>query len=337
MKHIFLLVTYFIASYSYAQYKEFNVVNVSLPAELSFYDNQFSGMYVQKENLYLMSESRLQDNAEAKLYSLKLIDIEKKKTDTDFVLPFKKIAIKNLDKLRNRMFELGDDYEGLEAMTIDGNDIYFTVETATPSNNCYMLKGLLQDTIVELDLKVLIPLPKPITKDKKHIYNAGYEAMAKVDNTIYNFFEYNSFEEKNLVVGVMPLTYRDVMIQLPTIQNVPFRITDITQTGKNTFTAINYFYKGEGEDEVYRVPKTDKVNDKLIKDGFGYKSYCRLISLKYKKNKFTWEPLWQFPASYMSYNWECIAAYNDGYFILNDKYTPARPYKSTLLYLEKVK
>ncbi len=337
MKTTLFLISFFMIGLLQAQEKNFKVVNIPLPSDISFYDNQFSGMYVHNEKLYLMSESRLQDSAEAKLYSINIVDIEKSKLDTNYIMPYTKIGIRNLDKLSKRMYELGDDYEGLEAMTIDGEDIYFTVETATPSNNCYMLKGKLQDSIVALDLNVLIPLPKPITKDKKHVYNGGFEAMTKVDNTIFNFFEYNSFEENNLVIAVIPVTYRDVMIQLPTIKNLPFRLTDITKTGKNTFTAINYFYKGEGDDEIYRVPKTDKANDKLIRDGFGYKSYCRLISLKFKKNKFIWKPLWQFPYEYMSYNWECIAAYKEGYFILNDKYTPARPYKSTLLYLETQK
>jgi hypothetical protein len=40
---------------------------------------------------------------------------------------------------------------------------------------------------------------------------------------------------------------------------------------------------------------------------------------------------------YMSYNWEAIAAYKDGYFIMNDKYTAARPYSSVLLYVKPVK
>ncbi len=54
-----------------------------------------------------------------------------------------------------------------------------------------------------------------------------------------------------------------------------------------------------------------------------------------KKLSFTWKTLWEFPAAYNSYNWEGIVTYKKGYFIINDKYTAARPYYSTLLYLEK--
>jgi hypothetical protein len=334
MKPTFFLIAYFITATVYAQQKDFTVQKLSLPSEIEYYDNQFSGMCIYKDVLFLMSESRLQDNREAKLYAIKTADIDRKIMDTSFVLPFKKYTITNLAAMRNKMNVLGDDYEGLEAILMEDNEVYLTVETATPSNNCYLLKGILKDSTIELDIKFLSPLPKPIDKNNNHIYNAGFEAMAMVDKTVLNFFEYNWFSEKNLAIAVTPTTLTSVMYQLPTVEKIPFRITDITKTSKNTFTAINFFYKGDGEDTVYRVNKKDKANDKLIRDGYGYKSYCRLVKLKYKSYKFTWEPLWEFPVEFMSYNWEAIAAYKDGYFIMNDKYTSARPYSSILLYIK---
>ncbi len=337
MKRISILFLLFCCKIVLAQQKDFTVQKLSLPAEIEYYDNQFSGMYIYKEAVFLMSESRLQDNREAKLYAIKTADVDRKMTDTAFVLPFKKYVIKNLEILRNKMNVLGYDYEGLEAIAIEDNEVYLTVETTTPSNKCYLIKGILKDTVVELDVAFLSPLPKPVDKNNNHIYNAGFEAIAIVDKTVLSFFEYNWFSEKNLVIAITPTILTSVMYQLPTIEKIPFRITDITKTGKNTFTAINFFYKGDGEDTVYRVNKKDKTNDKLIRDGYGYKSYCRLLKLKYKNYKFTWEPLWEFPVEYMSYNWEAIAAYKDGYFILNDKYTAARPYSSVLLYVKPTK
>ncbi len=334
MKLFLLLLVNCILINVYVKAQDFTVKNISLPPEIAFYDNQFSGLYVHEGKLFVMSESRLQDKAEAKLYSILLTDLDRKMVDTSFVLPYKKYPIYNLDLLRENMLSRNDEYEGLEAITIKDNIVYLSVETATPSDNCYLLKGILSDTSVMLDLQVMLPLPKPITAENKHIYNAGYEAMALVDETVVSFFEYNSFERNNCAIAITPWSYTGVSYQKNQMEAIPFRITDITKTGKNTFTAINFFYKGDGEDEVYRVPKKDKANDKLIRDGFGYKSYCRLVKLKYKNTKFTWEPLWDFPIEYMSYNWEGIAAYKEGYFVINDKYTAARPYKSVLLYLE---
>jgi hypothetical protein len=75
-------------------------------------------------------------------------------------------------------------------------------------------------------------------------------------------------------------------------------------------------------------------NTKLITENGVFKNYCRLVDIELKGNKVSWRPLWEFPVPYRSYNWEGIAAYKGGYFIINDKYTPARPYKTTLLYLQ---
>jgi hypothetical protein len=101
--------------------------------------------------------------------------------------------------------------------------------------------------------------------------------------------------------------------------------------GKNRFTAINYFYNG-AEDSVYRTPASDP-NTKFIRDGAGYQNYCRLISLQYKRNKVSWKPLFALPKEYITYNWEGLAAYKSGYFLINDKYGPSN--QSTLLYLQK--
>jgi hypothetical protein len=114
---------------------------------------------------------------------------------------------------------------------------------------------------------------------------------------------------------------------------MPFRITDITATDNNHFTALNFFFKGEGEDSVYRVPLTDTINHALITKNNVYQNYCRLINIKFNNGHFKWSPLWEFPTANTGFNWEGIAAWKKGYFIINDKYTPARPYASVLLYI----
>lgn len=338
MKIIILFLLSFFAINAYSQKAKFTIQKLKLPAEIEYYNNQFSGLYITNDNLLLLSESRLQDKAEAKLYALKIADVERNIQDSNYVLPYKKITIKNLNILRDKMNFIGDDYEGLEAITIKDNAVYLSVETATQSNNCYLLKGTLQDTILNMDVLFMLPTPKPEDANGKHIYNAGYEAITTIDDAVYNIFEYNYFpKNNNIAIAIIPNSYTNVAYQKVVVDELPFRITDITKTGKKTFTAINYFYKGEGDDEVYRVPTFDVKNDTLIRDKKGYKSYCRLITMEFKKNKFTWKPLWEFPAQFWAYNWEGIAAYKNGYFIINDKYTPARPYSTVLLYVSPAK
>jgi hypothetical protein len=333
----FLIFTFFaILFYPHfllAQKQDFNVSMLKLPKEVSFYDHQFSGMFIHNNNLLLLSESRLQDNKEPFLYSLPLADIEKQLKDTNQTIAYKKLPIVNLEALRQRMAQNGDEYEGLEAILIDNNVVHITVETATPSNNCYLLKGKVTDSNVVLFTNYLLPLPKPINANGEHIYNAGYEALALNQATLLPIFEYNYFPKNNAAISIMESSLGGVLFQRQAIEKIPFRVTDITQTGENSYVALNYFYKGGGKDEVYRVPKNDKNFD-YTNDKWGYKSYTRLIEITYKNDKLKWKPYWEFPTYLMSYNWEAIAAHNKGFFVLNDKYTPQRPYESVLLYLQ---
>lgn len=336
MRSISLAFLVFCSITAFSQKKDFSIYNLSLPPELSYYDNQFSGLYIHQDNLFLMSESRLQDSAEAKLYAINLADLEHKMIDSAFILPFIKYPIYNLELLRSKMGIKGDEYEGLEAIIIEGSQVYFSVETTTPSDNCYLLRGIINDTAVILYPDFLMPMPKPVATDNNHIYNAGFEALTIIRQNVYlAFFEFNYFTNANYVRLINDWSFKNNGKYHPLlIKRLPFRITDITAIGKNRFTAINFFYKGEGKDDIYRVAKKDKKNYMLISDSSGFHNYCRLVNIKYKSEEFTWKPIWEFPKDYRGYNWEGIAAHKQGYFVINDKYTPEKPYKTVLLYLK---
>ena len=306
---------------------------IALPKELEFYDNQFSGLAISADRLLLLSESRLQDKAEAKLYAVRLADLDRQLTDSTFVLPYQKLPIRHLAALRARM----DSYEGLEAMLIDKDEVYFSVETATPAANCYLLRGRLQAAAVVLDTTFLLPLPKPLAPDGSHIYNAGFEALAKSGEDIVAFFEYNSFPGRNYAYQ-LPIENLSSASRPQTLDfsQLPFRLTDLTAAGPERYVGINYFFKGEGGDAVYRTPATDTASARLILHHGQYVNYCRLVTIERRGAAFAWQPLWEFPARYRGYNWEGLAAYRGGYFIINDKYSPARPYHTTLLYLQPI-
>lgn len=319
-----------------AQQTQLTVHKLRLPSELAYYDNQFSGLATGAGQLYLLSESRLQDQAEAKLYTVRLADLDRQLADTTYVLPYRKLPITGLAALRTRMAAAGQRYEGLEALLVMQNTVYLSVETDTPSPICYLLKGQLRPDAVVLDTTFLLPLAKPLAADGSHIYNAGFEALAETNKHLLAFFEYNSFPSQNYAyeLNSNPLQKAQPPAKLP-LAALPFRLTDITPVGANRFTALNFFFKGEGGDAIYRPPATDPVNNRLAQDQGTYTNYARLISVELKDNQLTWQPLWEFPAQYRGYNWEGIAAYKNGYFVINDKYTPARPYQTTLLYLQR--
>jgi hypothetical protein len=322
-----------------AQQTQFAVHRLALPKELAYYDNQFSGLYIAQDKLFLLSESRIQErDTEAKLYTVALRDLDRQLADTAHALPYQKLPIRHLTALRAQMAAAGQSYEGLEAMLIDQNTVYFSVETATPSTNCYLLKGRLDATAVVLDTTFLLPLPKPVAPDGAHIYNAGFEALALANKHLLAFFEYNYFLESNYAYEFDRSRLRAGSTPRPlALAKMPFRLTDLTATGRDHYTGINFFFKGEGGDAVYRPPTTDIANNRLITDQQGYQNYCRLVELTRTGTSFSWRPLWEFLAPYNGYNWEGLAAYKEGYFVINDKYTPSRPYQTTLLYLQKTK
>ncbi len=313
-----------------AQPRQFDVRKLALPKELAYYDNQFSGLAIAQGKLILLSESRLQDQAEAKLYTVALADLDRQLADSTYVLPYQKLPLNNLARMRAKMTALGQRYEGLEALLLTKDAAYFSVETTTPSANCYLLKGRLGAAAVELDTTFLLTLPKPVAADGSHIYNAGFEALASADDHVVAFFEYNFFSQ-NYAYQVAGRGLGKLRA-LP-FRALPFRLTDLTATGGHHYTGIDYFFKGEGDDTVYRLPDTDVPNHKLIAENGVFKNYCRLVDIELKGNAVSWQPLWEFPVAYRSYNWEGLAAYKGGYFVINDKYTPARPYQTTLLYL----
>lgn len=320
----------------FAQEPGFTVHTIKLPEEVAYYDNQFSGLQVNDNRLYLLAESRLQEKAAARLFVADLRTFRKSLKDTGRALPFSSYPILDLEKMREKIRTAGGDYEGLEAMTIENNSIYFSVETATPSPDCYLLRGRFNGEAVQVDTGFLLAIPKFTGADGKAIYNAGYEAMTWFEGHLYAFYEYNYFPAANNVRVLDKFSFTgDGCQHLFPIQKLPFRITDLTFTGGNRFTALNFFFKGDGADAVYRPDAGDSINNALVRVNGIYKNYARLISLSITETGILWEPLWEFPEQYQGHNWEGIAAYRSGYFVMNDKYTTMRPYRSVLLYLEK--
>ncbi|OON65866.1 hypothetical protein B0919_22825 [Hymenobacter sp. CRA2] len=316
-----------------AQKSAYSVQPLTLPQELADKNNQFSGLYRHGNQLLLLSESRLQERAEAKVYAVDLASVDAQLRDKSVALRYRKYAIRGLEPLRARMDSACQHYEGLEAITLVDNTVYLTVETTTPSAYGYLLRGALDEGggSITLEPKYLVPVPKPALTNGAHISNAGFEALTSYNRDVLLLFEYNYFAHDNYAYRLPAgAATHDVPHFVP-VARLPFRLTDLVYEGNNRFVGINYFYKGD-DDSEYRTPAED-ANTKLIQAGTGYKNYSRLIRLEYKKDRLTWKPLFELPAEYQSYNLEGIAAYNGGYFLINDKYGPSN--QSTLLYLQK--
>ncbi|WP_157530601.1 hypothetical protein [Hymenobacter norwichensis] len=333
MKRLLLLLLALHATLASAQKQAYLPRSIKLPAEIADRDNQFSGLCRYGNLLLLLSESRLQEHAEAKVYALDFASLDAQLTQQTTELPYKKYLLRNLDKLRARIDSTGQHYEGLEGMTVLGNIAYFSVETATSSPYCYVLRGPIDDArnTITLDTHYLVPLAKPTLSNGTHIYNAGFEALASYGQNLLLLYEHNYFTHDNYAFTLPTPDDAPDIPQYVSVKRLPFRVTDMVPTGKNRFIGINYFFSG-AEDSVYRPAPTDP-NTKFVRAGAGYQNYCRLISLRYKHGRISWKPLFELPKQYMLYNWEGLAAYRGGYFLINDKYGPSN--QSTLLYLQK--
>src|SRR5690349_18379289 len=141
---------------AHTQATDFDIQNISLPSELMDFDNQYSSLNIHKKQLLLMAESRVLEKQEAKLYSISLKQLDKKLKDSSRVLSYKKIPIVGLEFAVNKMLEQKQVCEGLEAMVIHGDNVYFTVETTTPSDYVYILKGKLKKRSVVLDSTLML-------------------------------------------------------------------------------------------------------------------------------------------------------------------------------------
>ncbi|GAB3832379.1 hypothetical protein [Hymenobacter jeollabukensis] len=320
------------ATLALAQKTPFNLRTLTLPRELADKNNQFSGLYLRGAQLLLLSESRLQERAEAKVYAVDLASVDQQLTDKTRELAYKKYAIQGLEQVRARLDSAGQTYEGLEGLTMLGDVAYMSIETTTPSAYCYLIRGTVDDaaTRISLDPGYLVPLPKPAPTNGTHVHNAGFESLVGYHQQVLALFEYNYFARDNYAFEVPTTASGEVPRYVP-VARLPFRVTDMVSVGPDRFTAINYFYKGD-DDAVYR-PAAGDANARLVQEGSGYKNYCRLISVRYKGGKLSWKPLMELPAEYMTYNWEGLAGYKEGYFLINDKYGPSN--QSTLVYLQK--
>lgn len=318
------------AKYKDASNTTITTIEIPLPAELKDPEKQFSGLFINNQQLFLLPECRRKDKHEAVIYSITLKALDSLISGGIETLPYTKYPLVGLDELAGKIKQAGGEFEGLEAIVTRDESVYFSVETKTSSPYCYLIKGTFKEGSVLLD-NMILPVLKPINQNGSQVYNASFEGIAFFGDRLYCFYEYNDFEKANYIfhynAALDPLSKDSVLIS-----KLPFRITDVTNTGHMAVSAINYFYNGDGKDTVFRPQITDTINYPLVTTPGGFKNYCRLIHLEMKNDKWSYQVLGILPEAYTGYNWEGIAYYKNGYFLINDKYTRSKPYSTVLLY-----
>lgn len=215
-------------------------------------------------------------------------------------------------------------YEGYEALDCDGDNVFMTVEAATPEGmRAYLVRGTLDLQYDRLDLD---NSRLAVLKAQTGRRNASYEALMVKDGVVYAFYEHY-----NKIMNPDSYVYRfDYDLnELAAIDGFDlwYRLTDIGGFDKNgTLWVLNYnFPKSAHESEK------NKALDPLAKiHGHGpthqkYEHVERLVPMVFSKDKIsvnTAIPPVEFQLLEKdSRNWEGLAVWPDhGFFVVTDKF-----------------
>ncbi len=293
------------------------VVPLKLPDVLRSPARQFSGMALQGDVVYLLSENRKDKSGADGLYSLPLEEVRRVLRDTALVISeqsIRKFDLEGVSFLQNL-----PGYEGLEALDIVGDRFFVTVETDTTNRYGYLARGVIREGSFML-IQGCLPLLKPTKSDGSQYFNAGFESLRFADGKLLCMFEYN--------YGGVPFAYlADTSLSFPPekvvfSQKIPFRITDIDAIGDGAYLAMNFFFRMKAES--YYAEDLHHDDEKLINDvdGVPHPSYARILRLKGGANdSFVVEKSWELPRIAWGINWEGIVRISEnGVLIVNDLY-----------------
>lgn len=176
-------------------------------------------------------------------------------------LPYKKVPVEiseTLDQLIHE--ELGEQFEGFEAIGFYGNKVFLAIETEK-GGKAEMTGYLISGSIDEQLTRVTLDSPDPPVKidPPAVISNAAFESMIVTDKSVILLFEGNGKSVNPKPVAFVYDHELRFAKEIP-FPPVEFRITDATRIDEhNRFWCINYFWPGDASS--YRVPPS------LIKKG----------------------------------------------------------------------
>ncbi|RZL11145.1 MAG: hypothetical protein EOO89_20575 [Pedobacter sp.] len=293
---------------------------IKLPGEIADSKQEFSSMYLKDDAVWLMPQ--YPDSLNHSIYSIEKQAIEDAINSGSIIKEFGRISVNGLKNFKDR---IGGSYEGLEAVVVIGNKVFFTIETKPPNKNCYLIRGTLQGDQIIIDNNRLYVLPK-----LKMLTNAGFEAMEYLPEKgkLLLFFEYNKADigSKALLVDTSLTGKADTML----FQPLMYRLTDVTVSG-NKLLGINYHYNRSrverpeyiGADSLFVEPD---LEGKTIKEA----SMSRIIEIKIG-NGLTWKSkkVIEISDGIIANNWEGIVPFKKGVLLVSDEYS-----KTVLKYLK---
>lgn len=317
--------------------QEKNFLPISLPTDISGVAEEFSGMALWNNRLYLLpqygdqvkSDRLTKDNFF--IYSI-LLDSIGLAIDSNVPLTkYQKISVRGLEKLPE---DVKAGYEGFEAVSIVNGTVFLNIETHDNLEYCFMLKGYLDTAANEItiDTGKIIHLKRDF-----FCKNAGFESITYLpqENKLLTAYEANFRDTDYAYLVDTSFTNEAVKTQIPRLY---FRMTDLFADDK--IYALNYYYHGDHADYADTtiagikgtIPELadqlDKEPDYLQKKPHEYARIVSLDSLQGTK----WKQVVSFPGQ--KNNWEGMVLFRKGALIISDANNNAPNQVTTLAYIE---
>ncbi len=135
-------------------------------------------------------------------------------------------------------------FNGFEALTFVGDNVYLTIETEQSNSNAgYLVRGTIAPDLSEIRLDPTVATP---IETQAGLSNMSDETIVAVGEQVATIYEANGLVvNQNPVVHFFDRTTLTQVGLLP-LPNIEYRITDATALDtRGRFWVINYFYPGD--------------------------------------------------------------------------------------------
>lgn len=217
--------------------EEMPVVRLNLSNPLDKPAAEISGLAWAGDWLVLLPQ--YPDRFENQLYRISRDDLVSAIQD-----PAKQLNIQPIKFLSAGLEKSVPGFEGFEAIAVNENDAYLTIETHSAGTKGYLVKGIWQDDYhqLTLDAGTLTEIPSQM-----NISNSSYESVLVFGQRVITLYEANGANINSQPQAQM----FDLNLLSPAGLNFPtveYRITDATPPDDHgEFWAINYFFPGDAE------------------------------------------------------------------------------------------
>jgi hypothetical protein len=294
--------------------------DITLTGPITSPKSQISGMTWYADELIILPqypEKNLAENGKPALYALPKKDI----------LDYLGGSIPSSLTPSRITFDAADiasqipGYEGYEAIAIEGDQVYLTVEAnRNGTMQGYLINGtyLPEQNLIKLDPSSLTQIPVPV-----QIFNYAYETLLMAGNKALAIYEANGIElnQDPYAIAIDTATFATKVVDFDQIE---YRITDATAIDENgQFWVLNIFMPIE----FWLYTNSDPISEKY---GEG-KSHAenmnveRLLELQYNGDSITLaenEPVQiELIDEFNARNWEALVILDDkGFLVMTDSY-----------------